>query len=792
VSGGIPYFKGGKAMRQWQVKKMVQGMTMAIMVLVILNVVKPFSVHASSLTRANSSNNTVYHSDTKEGFGYYFIQIGKGSVIGDYRIDFSVGKAAYTGEPYEFQDFRNDENMKNNVLVNYSYKGKNIRSLLENIKISVSNGDLFSLKQKGKWFTYNDVFVGTTAANYYQVWKREQRQYNFYMRMNVKRFIGYIPEVTLNENNLRIIPESIEQDKHELVVYINSNNVGLFNDGDIGEDRHRTMKLVYNPIRYQVEYKENATDATGKMSNSAHTYDQEKNLSKNVFSRKRYIFTGWNTKSDGTGKSYKDQNKVKNLTSTKDANVVLYAQWEKKRFHVAYNGNKQTNGTNMLEKNIWLGDKYRFRNNVFQRTDIETRKTKNGTVYKVSQKYEFQSWEFDVTNSSQLFSKNQQVSAENLYNTAIKKKALSKQTSSSNPYQEVPPLISSPGTVTSKVNEYINLRVHWNAYPVIVIEPQPNDVNPDDQAGRPRIDGNILFFYEGEKPIKKDLISYLTVTDKEDGNLINKIKIKQVEYSDGAFCDASGKNKAGKTVTWSDALGMPDDYIFDTYYLEMIKDEVLTHFVTYEVTDSFGNTTTEKLPVKVKYNNPPRIKVDVTDNIFRYYKEEVNAGVITAAALIKRAESFDIEDGNKIKDKISLVNFNPKILKMQQTSTAVYPIKFSVTDRFHKTTTRPAKIEISDDIALDAEELRYYTRFIAPEYMETLEPTSTWRNKENQAYLTSVLANQKPIDIWQFTHEDIVKIKKWITAAGDGKWKRGHEANMNFLAQFGYCQVSIK
>lgn len=48
-------------------------------------------------------------------------------------------------------------------------------------------------------------------------------------------------------------------------------------------------------------------------------------LTKNLFSRSGYEFVGWNTRADGTGTSYADQQTITGITG----NLVLYAQWNK-------------------------------------------------------------------------------------------------------------------------------------------------------------------------------------------------------------------------------------------------------------------------------------------------------------------------------------------------------------------------------------------------------------------------------------------------------------------------------
>lgn len=51
-------------------------------------------------------------------------------------------------------------------------------------------------------------------------------------------------------------------------------------------------------------------------------------LTRNSFSRDYSIFTGWNTRADGTGTAYADCATVKNLSATDGDTVTLYAQWE--------------------------------------------------------------------------------------------------------------------------------------------------------------------------------------------------------------------------------------------------------------------------------------------------------------------------------------------------------------------------------------------------------------------------------------------------------------------------------
>lgn len=86
------------------------------------------------------------------------------------------------------------------------------------------------------------------------------------------------------------------------------------------------LYAVWTPITYTVSYNGNGNTG-GSTANSSHTYDTAKNLTTNGFTKTGYSFNGWNTKSDGSGTAYANSASVKNLSSTQDATVTLYAQW---------------------------------------------------------------------------------------------------------------------------------------------------------------------------------------------------------------------------------------------------------------------------------------------------------------------------------------------------------------------------------------------------------------------------------------------------------------------------------
>ena len=71
----------------------------------------------------------------------------------------------------------------------------------------------------------------------------------------------------------------------------------------------------------------NANGGTGTMENQTIPANSTETLSKNTFTREGYSFKNWNTKADGTGTAYTDEEEVSNL-----GEIILYAQWKVEPF----------------------------------------------------------------------------------------------------------------------------------------------------------------------------------------------------------------------------------------------------------------------------------------------------------------------------------------------------------------------------------------------------------------------------------------------------------------------------
>lgn len=77
---------------------------------------------------------------------------------------------------------------------------------------------------------------------------------------------------------------------------------------------------------YTITY--NANGGVGTTASSSHLYDESKALTKNGFTKLGYTFIGWSTSASATSATYTDQQSVKNLSSTHNATITLYAVWK--------------------------------------------------------------------------------------------------------------------------------------------------------------------------------------------------------------------------------------------------------------------------------------------------------------------------------------------------------------------------------------------------------------------------------------------------------------------------------
>ena len=90
-------------------------------------------------------------------------------------------------------------------------------------------------------------------------------------------------------------------------------------------ERVETVDVRYPRTGYGVTYDGNGATA-GNMASQAFARNVPQALSANAYVREGHVFTGWNTRADGSGTAYTDGQRVSNLAAEGGV-LTLYAQW---------------------------------------------------------------------------------------------------------------------------------------------------------------------------------------------------------------------------------------------------------------------------------------------------------------------------------------------------------------------------------------------------------------------------------------------------------------------------------
>ena len=122
------------------------------------------------------------------------------------------------------------------------------------------------------------------------------------------------------------------------------------------------------PTQYYVTFDANGapdgSDISGEMLDQKFFCYTKSSLTPNEYQRLGYTFSGWNTKSDGTGTFYENGQEVENLT-TQALTVTLYAQWQPVNYQVYFDGN-HGEGT-MDPMQLIYGQEYNLAKNTYTR-----------------------------------------------------------------------------------------------------------------------------------------------------------------------------------------------------------------------------------------------------------------------------------------------------------------------------------------------------------------------------------------------------------------------------------------
>lgn len=115
-----------------------------------------------------------------------------------------------------------------------------------------------------------------------------------------------------------------------------------------------TVQAQYEPVRYTVNY--DANGGTGSMPASTLTYDSPQALPAIGFTKAGYSFTGWNTRKDGSGRTFTDKQIVGNLLTHENAAGTLYAQWTPTPPVITVVFHSNDGGADETVKRVWASN----------------------------------------------------------------------------------------------------------------------------------------------------------------------------------------------------------------------------------------------------------------------------------------------------------------------------------------------------------------------------------------------------------------------------------------------------
>lgn len=104
-----------------------------------------------------------------------------------------------------------------------------------------------------------------------------------------------------------------------------------------------TVRYDKNDTAYNINGNPTDSKATGYMADTSVIIGNPMQLAKNAYSKVGYTFSHWNTKSDGTGKSFSDMQTI-TFDDLGSLNTTLYAIWKPIEYDIVLKGNGSWDG----------------------------------------------------------------------------------------------------------------------------------------------------------------------------------------------------------------------------------------------------------------------------------------------------------------------------------------------------------------------------------------------------------------------------------------------------------------
>ncbi|SFB84057.1 InlB B-repeat-containing protein [Butyrivibrio sp. YAB3001] len=112
-----------------------------------------------------------------------------------------------------------------------------------------------------------------------------------------------------------------------------TNSISGINKGSTG---NKTVYAKWTANKYTVVFDGNGATSGSMADMKGCKYNKTYTLTANAYKKNGYKFSGWNTKADGSGKSFANKAEIKNLSAKNGATVKLYAMWKMAKYTITY------------------------------------------------------------------------------------------------------------------------------------------------------------------------------------------------------------------------------------------------------------------------------------------------------------------------------------------------------------------------------------------------------------------------------------------------------------------------
>ena len=237
-----------------------------------------------------------------------------------YTVKYVDGKTH--SNPTSYKKSANDIMLSDATWKGYTFKGwyydADFTSRATKIKANTTGNKVFYAKWVANKYKVTFDGNGATSGSMKDMTCQYATSYNLRKNAYTRKgydFVGW---------NTKANGSGKAYDEQEVIKNLNSNAGAVV-----------TLYAQWKAHTYTLEFKGYRADS-GSMKSVSYKYGKSYTLPANAFKKRGYTFIGWNTKTDGSGRSFKDGESVKNLTAVDGNTLTLYTQWEKTQYKIVY------------------------------------------------------------------------------------------------------------------------------------------------------------------------------------------------------------------------------------------------------------------------------------------------------------------------------------------------------------------------------------------------------------------------------------------------------------------------